>query len=100
MERALAGIQQRTNTVSQHWDGAVLALIVGVIAMVPSHMTKRELLAAERKRIADMDRRAAADFEQMDRANSKPIDLALLEAERWTGGGFTWNGQLVGRSRP
>jgi hypothetical protein len=46
-----------------------------------------------------MARRAAADFAAMDRANSKPIDLALLEAEPWTGGGFTWNGQPVGRSR-
>jgi hypothetical protein len=39
-----------------------------------------------------MDRRAAADFEQMDRANRKPVSLDLRAAP-WTrkggGSGFT-----------
>jgi hypothetical protein len=40
--------------------------------------------------------RAAADSASMDAANSRPIDLGLLEAELWMskGGscGFSWNG--------
>jgi hypothetical protein len=62
-------------------------------------MTKRELLAAERRRVAECDRRAAADMASMDRSNSKPIDPALLAAEPWlnAGGpcGFSWNGWPV-----
>jgi hypothetical protein len=46
-----------------------------------------------------MDRQAARDMAQMDAVNRKPIDLALLEAEPWTGGGFTWNGQLIRGAR-
>jgi hypothetical protein len=62
-------------------------------------MNKRELLAAERKRVAEMDKRAAADFAAMDRVNSAPIPLSLLEAEPWTGGQFSWNGQAIVRVR-
>jgi hypothetical protein len=67
--------------------------------MVGAGMKRDELLAAERRRVAECDRRAAEDMRAMDAANSKPIDPRLLEAERWTGGGFTWNGWPVGRSR-
>jgi hypothetical protein len=69
------------------------------------------------KREAEMKRRAAAlppkpvppqacssaegDLRR-DRVNSAPIDLRLLEAERWTGGTFCWNGQpvIIKRARP
>jgi hypothetical protein len=63
------------------------------------HLIKRDELLAEKRRRAAMDARAAEDMRAMDAANSRPIDPRLLEAERWTGGGFTWNGQPVGRSR-
>jgi hypothetical protein len=43
--------------------------------------------------------RSDAELRALGDPNAKPIDLSLLEAERWTGGGFTWNGQPVGRSR-
>jgi hypothetical protein len=59
-------------------------------------MTKRELLAAERRRVAECDRRAAADMASMDRTNSKPIDPAMLAASPWDGSaGFSWNGTPV-----
>jgi hypothetical protein len=43
--------------------------------------------------------RTDAELRALGDPNSRPIDLALLEAEPWTGGGFTWNGQLIRRSR-
>jgi hypothetical protein len=61
--------------------------------------TKRDELLAEKRRRAAMDARVAADDAQMTAANSKPIDFRLLEAERWTGGGFSWNGQLIRGTR-
>jgi 4-aminobutyrate aminotransferase-like enzyme len=43
-----------------------------------------------------MDANAARDMAQMDAANSKPIDPALLVAEPWQSKGgaaaFSWNG--------
>ncbi len=46
-----------------------------------------------------MDRQAARDMAQMDAANARPFDPRLLEAERWTGGGFSVNGVLIRRAR-
>jgi hypothetical protein len=53
---------------------------------------KREAPKPIKSREQLMDEAAARDMAQMDAANARPIDPALLAAEPWTGGGFTWNG--------
>jgi hypothetical protein len=61
-------------------------------------MTKRELLAVERRRVAECDRRAAEDMASMDRSNSALVDTNLLLPEPWmlrSGCGFSWNGTPV-----
>jgi hypothetical protein len=67
-------------------------------------MTKRELLAAERRRVAEMDRAVAKANAEMDAANAKPIPAAVFEVEPWHGrggsAGFSWNGQLLSGRKP
>jgi hypothetical protein len=67
-------------------------------------MTKRELLAAERRRVAEMDRAAAKANAEMNAANAKPISPACFEVDPWHGAGgsagFSWNGQLLSGKKP
>ena len=59
---------------------------------------KRESLMPQPKPQPPQACSGAEAVRRMAEANAKPFDLALLEAEPWTRGGFTWNGQPIGRS--
>jgi hypothetical protein len=65
---------------------------------------KRQLLAAERRRVAECNRRAAKTFAEMDAVNSKPIPRAAYEVEPSLGvggsAGFSRNGYLWSGKKP
>jgi hypothetical protein len=67
-------------------------------------MTKRELLAAERRRVAEMDRAAAKANAEMDAANARPIPAAAFAVDPWLGAagscGFSVNGNLLSGKKP